>query len=174
MLVFVFTFQTLVFHTYLNLELFFFSRLISSYILGPFHSGLSFFIWALSIYILLFIIISSDGVCIMPLMRVISEQFVPFSQASIMMLCEIELSRSSLGPWGDFLTAMFSAIIMSYFFPFFQFSKSVHNKTYKPTKNVQRRVSEVFNKREPVRTGSLFRHYRDFVLQDLSKQTRTT
>lgn len=89
------------------------------------------------------------------------------------MLCEIELSRSFLGPLGDFLTAMFSAIIMSYFFPFFQFSKSVQSKTYKPAKNVQRRVREVFNKREPIQMGSLFRHYRDFVLKGLFKQART-
>lgn len=56
-LVFVFTFQNLVFHTFLNFEVFCFF----------------FSIWALSIYILLFIIISPNGICIMPLMKVISE-----------------------------------------------------------------------------------------------------
>lgn len=172
-LVFVFSFPDPSFSDVYELWTFFFSSLISSYISGPFHSGLFFFLWALSIYILLFIIIPPNGVCIMPLMRVIREQFVPSSQPSIKILCEIELSRSFLGPLGDFLTAMSSAIIMSYFFPFFQFAKSVHSKAYQPTKNVRRRVSDVFNEREEIQMGSLFRHYRDFVLKDLLKQTKT-
>lgn len=75
------------FHTYLSLNLFL--QIYQLIQLGPFHS---IFHLVLSTSIPLFIIISPSGVCIMLLMKVISELFVPLSWPWVKTLCEIKLS----------------------------------------------------------------------------------
>lgn len=84
-------------------------------------------------------------------MKVISELFVPLSWPWVKTLCEISSPADPwLGPLGDFLTVLHSAIIVSYFFPFFPSAEYVNSKPCKLTENVQTFVSDILKKRELV------------------------